>query len=115
MGDPLPNSRVRRYRQIMSPEARHDHTARLLAGRLEEIARASEGPRGAQRVETRVLAALAATRHAIQLGLLSSDEADAIWASVAERHPNWHATSRPQADSAEPVRPAKPPVPKFAA
>lgn len=75
----------------MSPDARHDHTRRLLAGRLEELARASERrpARGEQQLELRVLAALAATRHAIELGLLSTEEADAIWASVAERHPSW--------------------------
>jgi hypothetical protein len=72
----------------MSPDARHDHTIRLLAGRLEEIALASERrPARAPELETRVLAALAATRHAVQLGLMSAEEADAIWASVAERHP----------------------------
>lgn len=79
----------------MSPDARHDHTARLLAGRLEEIAFASERRPGRDRgLETPVLAALAATRHAVQLGLLTADEADAIWASVAERHPSagWVGT-----------------------
>jgi hypothetical protein len=101
----------------MSPNARHDHTARLLAGRLEELARASERrpARAEHHLETRVLAALAATRHAIRLGLLTTEEADAIWASVAERHPSWHATSRPQVDSAEPVTAAKPPVSDVAA
>jgi hypothetical protein len=83
----------------MSPDARHDHTARLLAGRLEELARASarRPGRGEQQLETRVLAALAATRHAIQLGLLSAEEADAIWASVAERNPGSSLASRPAA------------------
>lgn len=73
----------------MSPHARHDHTVRLLAGRLEELALATERrPARHPELETSVLAALAATRHAIQLGLMSVEEADAIWASVAERHPS---------------------------
>lgn len=74
----------------MSPDARHRHAVRLLSGRLEELARASErGPARQEQLELRVRAALAATRHAIDLGLLSADEADAIWASVAARHPSW--------------------------
>lgn len=72
----------------MSPNARHDHAVRLLAGRLEEIALATERrPARSPELETRVLAALAATRHAVQLELMSAEEADAIWASVADRHP----------------------------
>lgn len=72
----------------MSPDARHDHTVRLLAGRLEEIALATERrPARRAELETSVLAALAATRHAVALGLMSAEEADAIWASVADRHP----------------------------
>jgi hypothetical protein len=72
----------------MSPDARHDHTVRLLAGRLEEIALATERrPAPSPALEVRVLAALAATRHAVQLGLMTADEADAIWAAVADRHP----------------------------
>jgi hypothetical protein len=35
-----------------------------------------------------ILAAVAATRHAIDLDLLSPAEADSIWADVAERHPD---------------------------
>jgi hypothetical protein len=35
-----------------------------------------------------ILAAVAATRHAIDLDLLSSAEADSIWAEVAKRHPD---------------------------
>jgi hypothetical protein len=73
----------------MSPDARHDHTVRLLAGRLEEIALATERrPSGNPALETSVLAALAATRHAVELGLMSAEEADEIWASVADRHPS---------------------------
>jgi hypothetical protein len=70
----------------MNQSARHDRTVRLLAARLEEMAVATER-RPALDVEPRVLGALAATRHAVALGLLAGDEADAIWAAVADRHP----------------------------
>jgi hypothetical protein len=66
----------------------HDRTLRLLECRLEVLAGASErslsGPRA---LERQVLAVEAATRHAIDLELLSREEADEIWAAVARRHP----------------------------
>ncbi len=72
----------------MTPGARHDRTVRLLAARLEEIAVACDrSPARAFELERRVLGAAAATRHAVELELLSAEEAGAIWASVAERHP----------------------------
>lgn len=73
----------------MNRRVRHDRTVRLLASRLEEIALATERrPARDHELETSVLGALAATRHAVRLGLLSAEEADGIWASVAERHPS---------------------------
>jgi len=67
---------------------RHDRIVRLLAVRLEALARVSErslaGPRS---LEPDVLRAAAATRHAIELDLLSLEEAEEIWADVARRHP----------------------------
>lgn len=73
----------------MTPDARHDRTVRLLAARLEEIARASErGKAGTPELERSILRARAATRHAVALQLLSKDEAGAIWASAAARHPS---------------------------
>jgi hypothetical protein len=68
---------------------RHDRTARLLERRLEVLADTSErclsGPRP---LEAQVLAVEAATRHAVDLDLLSREEAGAIWAAVARRHPS---------------------------
>jgi hypothetical protein len=75
---------VRRDRQ-----RHHERTARLLEARLEALAGVTErslsGPRP---VDRQIIALEAATRHAVELRLLSRDEAGAIWASVAERHPS---------------------------
>jgi hypothetical protein len=68
--------------------ARTGRTARLLEARLETLAIAAErAPRGARTYEAELCAAQAATRHAVTLRLLSSEQADAIWAQVAGRHP----------------------------
>jgi hypothetical protein len=67
---------------------RHDRTVRLLADRLETLAVASlRVPRGDRAYRDHILAAVAATRHAVALRLLSPDEAAAIWDEVASRHP----------------------------
>ncbi len=72
----------------MEPRDRHDRTARLLEVRLEALARASERSlAGSGSLEPDVLRAAVATRHAIELELLSLDEADSFWAEVARRHP----------------------------
>lgn len=66
----------------------HDRTVRLLAARLETLAVASIRSPGGERVyRHHILAAIAATRHAIALELLTPAEADSIWAEVAHRHP----------------------------
>ena len=66
----------------------HDRTARLLEARLDWLAGMAErSPAGARPLEPRVLAAEAATRHAVVLGLLAPADARAIWARVARRHP----------------------------
>ena len=73
----------------MDAHLRHDRTVRLLAARLDALAIASlRVPGGERMYRHNILAAVAATRHAIDLDLLSSSEADAIWADVAERHPD---------------------------
>jgi transcription elongation GreA/GreB family factor len=73
----------------MDEHARHDRTIRLLEARLEALAAASErGPRGEQRLDREIVAAVAATRHAVALALISTDEADAVWDAVARRHPH---------------------------
>jgi hypothetical protein len=72
----------------MDELARHDRTLRLLEARLEALADACErSPRGERRFEPEIIAALAATRHAVDLGLISPLEGDTVWAAVARRHP----------------------------
>jgi hypothetical protein len=73
----------------MDKRTRRGRTLRLLEARLEALARASERePRGERRFEREIAAALAATKHAIDLELISSEEAGAVWARVARRHPD---------------------------
>jgi hypothetical protein len=72
----------------MDELARHDRTLRLLEARLEALADASErASRGERRYECEIDAVVAATRHAIALGLISASEGDSVWAVVASRHP----------------------------
>jgi hypothetical protein len=72
----------------MTDDARRSRTLRLLEGRLEALALADEHSlSGSRRVEHRVLAVEAATRHAVELHVLSIDEARRVWADVAIRHP----------------------------
>jgi hypothetical protein len=67
---------------------RHDRTVRLLADRLETLAVASiRSPGGDRAYRNHILAAVAATRHAVALRLISTHEAAAIWDEVAHRHP----------------------------
>jgi transcription elongation GreA/GreB family factor len=73
----------------MDERSRHDRTIRLLETRLEALAAVSERrPRAEQRLDREIVAAVAATRHAVALALISTDEADAVWGSVARRHPH---------------------------
>lgn len=75
----------------MDERARHDRTLRFLEARLEALADACErAPRGERRFEPEIVAAVGATRHAVELGLISAEEGDAVWSAVAHRHP--HAT-----------------------
>lgn len=79
----------------MDANTRHDRTVRLLAARLETLAIASiRLPAGERTYRDHILAAVAATRHAVALELLSPEEANAIWAQVASRHPEarWCGT-----------------------
>jgi hypothetical protein len=72
----------------MDSNARHDRTVRLLADRLETLAVASiRSPGGERAYRDHILAAVAATRHAVALQLLTPVEAGAIWDEVATRHP----------------------------
>ena len=72
----------------VSQHPHHDRTVRLLEAQLEALAGASERSlSGPGRFHRQVLAVEAATRHAVALELLSPEEAGAIWAGVARRHP----------------------------
>ena len=72
----------------MDDETRHVRTARLLEAKLETLALASARVASAERsFDVQILSARAATRHAVRLELLSPEEAGAIWADVASRHP----------------------------
>ena len=72
----------------MKRHPHHDRTARLLEARLEILAGACERSlSGGRPLDGHVLAVEAATRHAIELEVLTADEAGEIWASVARRHP----------------------------
>jgi hypothetical protein len=78
----------------MDAFSRHDRTVRQLEARLEALALASERRPAVERLlERQIIATVAATRHAVALELITSDEAGAIWAGVASRHPtaNWCA------------------------
>jgi hypothetical protein len=67
---------------------RHDRTVRLLEARLEGLASVCErSPTGTHRFDSQVAALAGATRRAIELELLSAEEASAVWAAVAGRHP----------------------------
>lgn len=72
----------------MDERSRHDRTVRLLETRLDALAAACErAPQGERPYEREIVAAVAATRHAVALSLISREEADLIWAAVASRHP----------------------------
>jgi hypothetical protein len=66
----------------------HERTLHLLETRLEGLACVCErSPSAARRLDAQVTAVAAATRRAVQLELLSAEEASAVWAAVALRHP----------------------------
>ena len=72
----------------MDERARHDRTLRLLEARLEALAVACErSPQGERRFEPEIVATVAATSHAVALGLISAREGESVWAGVARRHP----------------------------
>jgi hypothetical protein len=71
----------------MDRDAQHERTLRLLESKLEALAHVSEHSLAAELVDAQVDSAVAATRHAVELELISPAEADEIWTRVAERHP----------------------------
>jgi hypothetical protein len=67
---------------------RGERTARLLAHRLEELARALEQAGAPPDAAARLLeSASVATMHAVSLDLVTSERAAAIWTEASERHP----------------------------
>lgn len=72
----------------MNDPSRHDRTVRLLTACLETIAQTAERVHADEReLEPALARAATATRNAVQLELLTREEAVTIWREVAERHP----------------------------
>jgi hypothetical protein len=74
----------------------HGRRLHMLEARLEGLACVCERSPSAPRfLETQVTAVAAATRRAVELDLLTADEAAAVWAAVAVRHPraDWCRSS----------------------
>jgi len=73
---------------------RGERTARLLALRLEELARALEQAGVPSQAAARLLeSASVATMHAVSLDLVTSERAAAIWTDASDRHPALAAAS----------------------
>jgi hypothetical protein len=72
----------------MTDADRSERTARILIGRLEEVARVLERCDAPSAAAQRVLDwASVATINAVALELLTSERAESIWRDVSERHP----------------------------
>lgn len=72
----------------MTDAARSERTARVLIGRLEELARAVELSGAPSAAAARLLeAASVATANAVALDLLTSERAAAIWREASDRYP----------------------------
>jgi hypothetical protein len=82
----------------MTDEARSERTARVLIGRLEELARAVERSGAPNAAAGRLLeAASVATANAVALDLITSQQAEAIWREASDRHPRVIPLRRPPA------------------
>jgi hypothetical protein len=71
----------------MDHHSHHDRTVRLLEWQLEALANVTERLLSGRPNDRQVVALEAATRHAVELELLSREEAGGIWNAVAKRHP----------------------------
>ena len=72
----------------MTDDGRSERTARLLALRLEELARALERVGAPTGAAARLLeSASVATMHAVSLELVTAHRAGAIWDDASRRHP----------------------------
>jgi hypothetical protein len=73
----------------------------MLEARLEALALASEHSLAGERsIYGQLLGAVAATKHAVKLELLSAEEAGRVWAEVASRHPDVHWSPSPLDEAA---------------
>ena len=80
----------------MDADRRHERTRRILEARLEALALASEHSLvGGRSVYGQLLGAAAATKHAVELDLLTPEEAGRVWTDVARRHPGVRWTVGP--------------------
>jgi hypothetical protein len=71
----------------MATATRFERTAKLLSARLECLALAAERPGPHPELASSLQLASAATRHAVELQLLSAKQAEDIWAETTRRHP----------------------------
>lgn len=71
----------------MDQHAHHDRTVRLLESQLEALANVTERSLSGRPMDRQVVALEAATLHAVELEMLSLEEAGGIWNAVARRHP----------------------------
>ena len=72
----------------MTRRTSSERTARLLSQRLEDLAETLErSGASSQSVARLVELASVATLHAVQLDLLTTKRADAIWTNAESRHP----------------------------
>lgn len=71
----------------MDQHIHHDRTVRLLETQLEALANVTEKSLSGRPIDRQVVALEAATLNAVELDLLSREEAGGIWNAVARRHP----------------------------
>jgi hypothetical protein len=71
----------------MDQHLHHDRTVRLLESQLEALANVTERLLSGRPIDRQIVALEAATLHAVELDLLSREEAGGIWSAVARRHP----------------------------
>ncbi len=96
----------------MTQDERAARAAKLLATRLEELAAAAERATsmGEALLVRRIELACMSTQHAIDLQLLTEEEAGAIWHGAEARHPALAELVASVLEEASPALPAEPPV-----
>jgi hypothetical protein len=85
----------------MTRETACERTARLLSQRLEDLAETLERSRTPTATVARLLElASVATRHAVELELITAERAGRIWDGAERRHPALEAVDRSLAERA---------------